>query len=227
ALPPAMLASQYDLAVAQAWVQYLAGDVPSAVRFAAIAAELGPRDPAERLGLVMLESFLAIGRRDLAAARDHSTLALSLLGTAQPTQRALLLLSLAQLQWLAGDQSALATAREAVAAARETTSPLLAASTRELLVGLLLAAGRRREAETVCRQAIAAAGSESPFSADLIGMGQIRYEAGDTAAALVMLEAGMQAAQSRGPATSILTGGLVQALALADVGRAADAPAAL
>lgn len=227
ALPPAMITSDYSLAVAQAWVQYLGGDVGSAVRFVAIANSLQPRAPADRLGLEMLESFLAIGRRDLAAAQHHSTHALSLLGNAQPVQRALLLLSLAQLQWLAGDRAALPTAREAVAAARESASPLLTASTRELLVNLLLSAGRRREAEHVCRQAIAAAGAETPSSADLIGLGLAHYEAGESAQALAMLQAGIEAAQSRGLATSILSGGLFHALTLADLGRPDDALAAL
>lgn len=188
ALPDARVRADSVLATAKGWILALTGDVEPAEAYADAAEAClratypdtfpdatgkRPRPgkvPTADLGkLWLLRGYIALGRRDYARATDHIDAALRLLKKEHPHWRILGLWGMAEAQERTGDiAKAIATLREAQQIGKTLENQVFAVVVEMSLAAALDSHGKRREAVTLCNQAIErytdAAGQPSPLA---------------------------------------------------------------
>ena len=207
ALPGEFVQRDGELSTYRAWVDVLTGDIASAEEYARAAEEcLQARTRGAAWGkLLALRSFMAVFIQDsYHEAVETAAGALQVLGPDQAHWRVIALWSLAESQERTAHISeAIATLREARQLGRLLGNQVFAATVELFLAIDLHLNGKRREAVTVCEEAIAhytdELGRPSPVSGLVSSrMGTLYYEANQLAQARQQIEQGIALSEQLG-----------------------------
>lgn len=207
ALPADRVAASPELVWVKAWALFLTGQVADALSHAERhLAATRERGPAEGRLLVLLALMATVTGPD---AQDLAAEGLELVGE-DPLFRSLALQAVGLSILARGEYpAAVQTLRAALEAALQAGHPTAVLPAVNPLGQALVAAGRRDEAEAVCRRAITDCadprGRPLPIAwpARMV-LGMARYEAGDPAEARRELEAGLEAAHALGIGRPVL-----------------------
>lgn len=213
-LPAEVVQHHLDLATAQGWGLYLAGDLEGAERYATAAEEALPvtPDPDSRSSLVSLRAFIALARGFLDEGIALATEALALAERAAPSFRSVVLLNLAQAQAQRGTlPAALENYREAARLGQQAGNPFVIVNALANLSLLLDVLGQRREAVALCQQALEVSGyaQGQPLPAAslaLVSLARLLYEANELEQALTSLQEGIALGQRLGMASGSFLG---------------------
>lgn len=200
-LPEEVLRKSDGLFVGKPWAQYLTGRPQEALAFLARlpSAERAALSPHHQGCLLSLEANVANNRGDYALAADLARQALGSLDPAfDPMTRPVTLSTLGESLERLGDLSGAESAfREAYGLTRAFPRALVSVVTVAHLSSLLDARGRRREAETLCRESyqlfLNEVGRPSAYGGILaVRLGVLAYEANELFEARMLLEIGLE-----------------------------------
>jgi LuxR family maltose regulon positive regulatory protein len=200
ALPDERVRADGELAAYKGWVLALSGELDQAETYADAAEtciDQVEAAAAARAKLLLLRAFIAMGRRDYEGTMALAAGALQGLGEDQPRWRLLALWAMAESQERTRNiTEAIATLREATWTGRALGNQVFAAAVEVFLASALHSHGRRREAVTVCEEAVEryteAAGRVSPVAGPVLSwLGRLRYEANQLESARECVERGL------------------------------------
>jgi LuxR family maltose regulon positive regulatory protein len=207
ALPQARLLANPDLAISNAWLLAISGEIPTAENYLAAAetelAESSP--PAEMSRVLVLRSFIAlIGHADYGLAVQLASEALELLPASMPQWRVIALWTQAEaLERTAPISKAIVCFAEAQQAGRAARDQVFLVTVDMALSAALNNHGRRREALTTCKEALDRykdnLGRTEPVAGLLLSqMGVLHHEANQLEKARAFHEQGLAAARQMG-----------------------------
>jgi len=206
ALPEARLKANPDLAISQAWLLSITGDIPSAERYLdAAGAGLPVISPPEMGRVLVLRSFIAlIGHGDYDLTIQAASEALELLPESMPQWRVIALWAQAEaLERCAPISKAIDSFARAQQAGRGARDQVFLVTVDMALSAALNNHGRRREALITCQQALDRhkdnLGRTEPVAGLLLSqMGVLYHEANQLERARTFHEQGLAAARQVG-----------------------------
>jgi LuxR family maltose regulon positive regulatory protein len=214
ALPAERVHASGELATYKGWVLVLTGEIDPADDYARVAEKClrasGKSDGS--LGrLLVLRAFIAVfGQQDYGSAVELAADALQLLDEDQTHWRAIALWAMAESQErTANITEAIATLRRANSSRHALDEMVFSATVELFLATALYLHGQRREAVSVCTEAIERhtdeAGQLSPVAGMITSwLGMLYYEANDLEQARVYLEQGLALCQRIGLEAALL-----------------------
>ncbi len=215
AVPEDQIRQSHWFAAIKGWGLMMSGQYQPAEQYAEISGSLMPEaaDVQAQAVLMALRCYLAMARLDIGGMLEIAARALELLEEDDPHfLRGAVLSNMVQAYTFMGDlPAATSTVQQLATEGQRANHPLSYISARLQLGWFAHLQGKRREAVSICRQAIQEASDSRGRPLPLAGLahislGMLHHEAYELEAALDDLEQGLAVGQRLGPVSWVLSG---------------------